>query len=82
MNIPYFSSHLRCKEISEDPCEGGLNSAERVRRGGRGGGQWGKMGQSHGFSDISLCCWKKRMPQRLLENKINFNIVIKKIMFL
>ena len=55
MNIPYFSSHLRCKEVSEDPCEGGLNSAERVRRGGRGGGQWGKMGQSHGFSDISLC---------------------------
>ena len=51
MNIPYFSSHLRCKEVSEDPCEGGLNSAERVR----GGGQWGKMGQSHGFSDISLC---------------------------
>ena len=50
MNIPYFSSHLRCKEISEDPCEGGLNSAEGV-----GGGQWGKMGQSHGFSDISLC---------------------------
>ena len=56
MNIPYFSSHLRCKEVSEDPCEGGLNSAERVRGGGRGeGGQWGKMGQSHGFSDISLC---------------------------
>ena len=51
-------------------------------RGWGGGGQWGKMGQSHGFSDISLCCWKKRMPQRLLENKINFNIVIKKIMFL
>ena len=65
MNIPYFSSHLRCKEVSEDPCEGGLNSAERVR----GGGQWGKMGQSHGFSDIFLLCWKKYMSQALLENK-------------
>ena len=41
MNIPYFSSHLRCKEVSEDPCEGGLNSAERVRGGGGGGGAMG-----------------------------------------
>ena len=47
MNIPYFSSHLRCKEVSEDPCEGGLNSAERVRGGGGGGGgngvKWGNL---------------------------------------
>ena len=46
MNIPYFSSHLRCKEVSEDPCEGGLNSAERVRGGGEGGGngvKWGNL---------------------------------------